>query len=93
MLHNNVYLCHLEGSTPRDDKVAGHYLGSEGVEEQVLTPNIVMWGQNSHMLEDGDEEEEELDKVNKRLQMARQLIRMEAMQKRVHSLFHGESSN
>ena len=48
------------------------YLGSEGGEEQVLTPNIVMWRQNSHKLEDGDEEEEEVDKLNKRLQMARQ---------------------
>ena len=46
-----------------------NYFGSEGGEEQVLTPNIVMWRQNSHKLEDGDDEKEELDKLNKRLQM------------------------
>ena len=32
------------------EKHLNNRLGSEGGEEQVLRSNIVMWGQNSHML-------------------------------------------
>ena len=42
------------------------YLDSDGGEKQVLTPNIVMWGQNAHHIE-GEEDEEETSALNKQL--------------------------
>ena len=46
------------------------YLDSDGGEEQVLTPNILMWGQNAHPIE-GEEDEEETSALNKRLREAK----------------------
>ena len=34
------------------------YVESDGGGEEVLTPNSIMWGQQSHILEDPEEEEE-----------------------------------
>lgn len=49
------------------------YLGSEGGEEQVLTPNIVMWGEDARILEgDDNDDDESMRKLNKRLRMARE---------------------
>ena len=46
------------------------YVESEVGEDQVLTPNVIMWGQNSHILE--DIEVESLTKFQRRLQHARE---------------------
>lgn len=49
------------------------YLGGEGREEQVLTPNIVMWGEDTHVLEGEDHDDDEgMHKLNKLLCMARE---------------------
>ena len=46
------------------------YLHSDGGEEQVLTPNILMRGQNAHPIE-GEEDEEETSAFSKRLREAK----------------------
>ena len=33
------------------------HLESDGGEKQVLTPNVLMWGQNAHQVEETEEEE------------------------------------
>ena len=38
------------------------YVESEVGEDQVLTPNVIKWGQNSHILEDIEVESESLTK-------------------------------
>ena len=48
------------------------YVESEVGEDQVLTPNVIMWGQNSHILEDIAVESESLTKFQRRLQHARE---------------------
>ena len=48
------------------------YVESGVDEDQVLTPNVVMWGQNSHILEDIEVESESLNKFQRRQQHARE---------------------
>lgn len=48
------------------------YLESEGEEEQILTPNVLMWGQNAHEIEETEEDGEEVSKLQKRLKEAKQ---------------------
>ena len=48
------------------------YVESEVGEDQVLTPNLIMWGQNSYILEDIEVESESLTKFQRRLQHARE---------------------
>ena len=46
------------------------YVESDVGEHQVLTPNIIVWGQNSYILEDIEVEFEILKKFQRRLQHA-----------------------
>ena len=46
------------------------YLDSDGGEEQVLTPNVLMWRQNAHPIE-VEKDEEETSALNKRLREAK----------------------
>ena len=48
------------------------YIESEVGEDQVLTPNIIMWRQNSYILEDIEVESESLTKFQRSLQNARE---------------------
>ena len=48
------------------------YVDSEVGENQVLTPSVITWGQNSHILEDLEIEFESLTKFQRRLQHARE---------------------
>ena len=50
------------------------YIESEGGEEQVLTPNVIMWGQNACTLEDVEAEEEGFTKTTRRLVNARRHV-------------------
>ena len=50
------------------------YVESEVGEDQVLTPNVIMWGQNSNILEDIEVESESLTKFQRRLQHAREHV-------------------
>ena len=46
------------------------YFNSDGGEEQVLTPNILMWGQNAYPIE-GEEDEKGTSALNKWLREAK----------------------
>ena len=50
------------------------YVESDSGEEQVLTPNIIMWGKDSHILEELEVEEDNVSKMYRRMKNARQLI-------------------
>ena len=39
------------------------YVESDGGDEKVLTPNIIMWGQDAHIVEDIEVEENQLTKL------------------------------
>ena len=49
------------------------YVEGDNEESQVLTPSMIMWGKNCHILEDIDVEENDLAKMQGRLSNARQL--------------------
>ena len=48
------------------------YIGSDCGEDQVLTPNLVMWGQDAFILEDMEVEEDKLTRFHRRLQNSKQ---------------------
>lgn len=48
------------------------YLESNGGEEQVLTTNMLMWGQNAHQVEEIEEDGDEVSKLHKRLRETKQ---------------------
>ena len=48
------------------------YVESEGGDEEVLTPSLIMWNQQCHTLEDLEVEEEEHTKFSQRLKKARE---------------------
>ena len=48
------------------------YVESEVGEEQALTPNVIMWTENSYILEDIQVESESLTKFQRRLQNTRE---------------------
>ena len=50
------------------------YVESESGEEQVLTPNIIMWGRDSHAFEDVEVDEERVTKMYKILKNAREHV-------------------
>ena len=60
------------------------YVESGEGEDRVLTPNTIMWGQNSYTFEDDDEED--LDKISKRLNKAKQHAWKRWKDEYVHSL-------
>ena len=47
-------------------------LESDGGEEQVLTTNVLMWGQNAHQVEQTEEDGDEVSKLHKRLRETKQ---------------------
>eukprot|EP00795_Rhopilema_esculentum_P001699 gene1699-biopygen10278 len=50
------------------------YVESESGEEQVLTPNKIMWGKDSHTFEDVEVDEERVTKMYKRLKNAKEHV-------------------
>ena len=48
------------------------YVESESGEDQVLTPNLVMWGQGAHILKDIEVEDDELTRFHRQLNNAKQ---------------------
>ena len=48
------------------------YIESDGGEPKVLTPNTILWGDDSHILEDRDQDQNEVTTFQKRLNVARQ---------------------
>jgi hypothetical protein len=62
------------------------YIESNGGEPKVLTPNTVLWGDNSHILEDPEQDGNEITKMQKRLNAARQHAWNRWNKEYVHSL-------
>ena len=68
------------------------YVESDGGGEELLTPNSIMWGQQSHILEDS-EEEEELAKFHRRLVKARQHAWTRLCKEYIHGLMESHRIN
>ena len=62
------------------------YVESESGEDQVLTPNLVMWGQGAHILEDIEVKDDELTKFHRRLNNAKQNTWSQWQREYLHSL-------
>ena len=69
------------------------YLKSEGGEEQVLIPNVLMWGQNAHEIEETEEDRDEVSKLHKRLKEAKQHAWKRWKRKYIHSLLESHRVN
>ena len=68
------------------------YHDSDGGEEQVLTSNTLMWGQNAHPLE-GEEDEDETSALNKRLKETKNHAWKRWRHEYVHSLLESHRIN
>ena len=62
------------------------YLESKGGKEQVLTPNVLMWGQNEHKIEEAEEDRHEVSKLHKQLKEAKQHTWKRWKHEYIHSL-------
>ena len=62
------------------------YIESGGGEPQVLTPNTILWGDDSHILEDREQDESEVTKMQRRLNAARQHAWNRWHKEYIHSL-------
>ena len=69
------------------------YLESDGGEEQVLTPNVLMWGQNAHRVEETEEDGDEVSKLHKRLRETKQHVWRRWKHEYVHSLLESHRVN
>lgn len=69
------------------------YIGSDGEEDQVLTPNLVMWGQDAYILEDMEVEEDKLTRFRSTDDCKFQTKCMESLAEGIPSKPHGKSSN
>jgi hypothetical protein len=48
------------------------YVESDHGEEEILTPNVILWGQNAYTFKPDELDEDETSWVQKRLELARQ---------------------
>ena len=69
------------------------YVESDGGDEKVLTPNIIMWGQDAHIVKDIEVEENQLTKLYRRLNTARQHASSRWQKEYVHSLLESHRIN
>ena len=69
------------------------YVESDSGEEQVLTPNIIMWGKDSHILEELEVEEENVSKTFRRMKNARQHVWSRWSKEYVNSLMEYHRMN
>ncbi|XP_028403379.1 uncharacterized protein LOC114526078 [Dendronephthya gigantea] len=67
------------------------YLESHNGEEQVLKPNVIMWGQNSHVVEDCEIEGDEVSKLHARLMMKQQHVWRRWEKEYIHGLLENHS--
>ena len=71
------------------------YLEAEG-EEEVLTPNVIMWGRDAYAIEDiefNKDDKEKLTKMNKRLEEAKAHAWRRWKREYIHSLMEGHRLN
>ena len=69
------------------------YVESDGGDEEVLTPNSIVWGQQSHILQDIEVEDEELTKFNRRLVKAREHAWTRLRKEYIHGLMESHRIN
>ena len=69
------------------------YVESDSGEEQVLTPNIIMWGKDSHILEELEVKEDNVSKMYKRMKNARQHVWSRWSKEYVNSLMEYHCMN
>ena len=69
------------------------FVESEGGDEKVLTPNMIMWRQDAHIVEDIEVEENQLTKLFRRLNTARQHAWSRWQKEFVHSLMEPHRIN
>jgi hypothetical protein len=69
------------------------YVECDGGEEQVLTPNILIRGENSYMFDDVEDEEDELTKMQRRLRKAKDDAWKRWKREYVHSLLESQRVN
>ena len=69
------------------------YVESDGGDEEVLTPNSIVWGQQSHILQDIEVEDEELTKFNRRLVKAREHAWTRLRNEYIHGLMESHRIN
>ena len=69
------------------------YVESEGGDEEVLTPSLIMWNQQCHTLEDLEVEEEELTKFSRRLRKAREHAWSRLQKEYIHGLMESHRIN
>lgn len=69
------------------------YLECDGGEQQVLTPNILIRGENSHMFDDVGDEEDEITKLQRRLKKAKDDAWKRWKREYVHSLLESQRVN
>lgn len=71
------------------------HLESQGGEEQVLTPNVLMWGQNAHEIEETETEKDgdEVSKLHKRLKEGKQHAWKRWKHEYIHSLLESHRVN
>ncbi|XP_028413680.1 uncharacterized protein LOC114536536 [Dendronephthya gigantea] len=62
------------------------YIESDGGEPQVLPPNTILWGDDSHILEDREQDESEVTKMQRPLNVARQHTWNRWHKEYIHSL-------
>lgn len=62
------------------------YMESEAGEEQVLTPNLIMWGQDAHIIEDIEADLDEVSKIHRRLMEKKQHAWRRWKTEYIHSL-------
>jgi hypothetical protein len=62
------------------------YVESDGGDQEVLTPNSIMWGQQSHILQEIEVEDGELTKFNRRLVKAREHAWTRLRKEYIHGL-------
>lgn len=69
------------------------YFESDGGEEQVLTPNVLMWGQNAHQVEETEEDRDEVSKLHKRLKETKWHAWRRWKHEYIHSLLESHRVN
>ena len=62
------------------------YVEGDNEESQVLTPSMIMWGKNCHILEEVDVDESDCTKIQRRLRNAREHVWQRWKKEYLHSL-------
>ena len=69
------------------------YVESDGGDGRFLTPNVVMWGENAHTLEDTEVDEDVLIRADKQLKLKRQHAWQRWRGEYIHSLMEQHRVN